>query len=187
MEFRSFHWLSRMVRVRISFGAFLYLFYCTLLYFGGICGDTISPIALVTYEMAITNSYPTRARGRIGLEWLFYIWHSHMLYLSNAAKFEIARCSVLNGFQIKIDAQILNCIQKLLGFQFSCNAQDRFLLRLDIKSWKTLAGSKVVVAIKKINWFWKNKQFRMDKILPTAERRNVWFSVRRLSKLRLRL
>ena len=74
MQFESFHWLSHhrlwaiipwsanMVSKRIIFGAFLFWVYSTFLYFGGIFNKTITPLALVGYEMITANSYPTRAR-----------------------------------------------------------------------------------------------------------------------------
>ena len=52
-----------MVSVRVIFGAFL--FYFSLLSFGGVFYKTIIRFALVGYEMIIANSYPAHARGMI--------------------------------------------------------------------------------------------------------------------------
>jgi len=45
-----------MVSVRVMFlGAFLFLFYFSFQYFGGVFNKTIAPLALVRYEMIIAN------------------------------------------------------------------------------------------------------------------------------------
>ena len=61
--------------VRVIFGGRFYFIILIFLYFGGICNETIIPLALVGYEMIIANSalcrrfrwlsvisYPTHAR-----------------------------------------------------------------------------------------------------------------------------
>ena len=69
MQFESFHWLSHhglrviipcptdMVSVRVIFlRRFYFFFKFSLLYFWGVFNIIIIPLALVGYEMIITNS-----------------------------------------------------------------------------------------------------------------------------------
>ena len=44
---------------------FLFLFYLTFLYFGGVFSKTIIPLTLVEYEMVIANLHPWLALGII--------------------------------------------------------------------------------------------------------------------------
>lgn len=70
-----------MVSARISFGAFLSLFYGRFLYFRrNSLEDTISSIALVWYGMVITNSYQRALVEELVLERLFCVEHIKIYY-----------------------------------------------------------------------------------------------------------
>ena len=73
MQFKDFNWLSHMIyqplyhALQIWYANFLdkfiYFFYFSFLYFGGVFNKTINPAVLLGYEVVIATSYPIHSCG----------------------------------------------------------------------------------------------------------------------------
>ena len=123
MQFKSFHWLSRHGKSSRWYVWRRFYISCTV----GFYIFRAFVIIQLVQSLLLTNPYLSPL-----VEELFFgmIVRFVLLYLTQQS-------SSLPGvwFQtdFKLMRKVLNCIQMLLGVQFSCNAQDRFLISPQIR------------------------------------------------------